>query len=282
MKELATGRKFLKRTRIPSMIKISDFLVGKNILLFSRDLKLVDYGDSKTRKLLDASSEKTTIFANISRIHLGQFLDFFEDEGLSIVDIRSFGVQSEHDCIDIEETLDVKLKTMENEWLNLVISVQGGNAMRLVYGQQESLRKKFGNIICASSYEDVVQLHSFLSSFRYSTATYESCTCCVIKPHVVKARRSGALIDYMLSQGYEISAIHSFNLSQTSADEFYSAYKRVLNNYSEVVSDFCTGPVIALEVRAIDAVNSFRKIAGPWVSKQCTYGKVATAHFPLI
>mmetsp|Transcript_10509 Transcript_10509/g.15607 ORF Transcript_10509/g.15607 Transcript_10509/m.15607 type:complete len:352 (-) Transcript_10509:1183-2238(-) len=265
MKELATGRKFLKRTRIPSMIKVSDFVVGNNILLFSRDLKLVDYGDSKTRKLLDASSERTTVFGNILRTHLGQFLKFFEDEGLAIADTRSFSVRSEHDFIDIEETIGMKLKKMEDERINLVVSVQGRNAIRVVHGHQESLRAKFGSqIMCASSQEDAEQLHSYLSSFRSPTATYESCTCCVIKPHVIKARESGALIEYILSQGFGIGAIHVFHLSHTAADEFYSAYKSVLHNYNDAVSDFCTGPIIALEVRAMNAVQFFRKIAGPW------------------
>ena len=40
MTDLQTKRQFLKKTKIPS-VKETDFFVGANILLLSRDLKLI-------------------------------------------------------------------------------------------------------------------------------------------------------------------------------------------------------------------------------------------------
>ena len=41
MTDLQTKRQFLKKTKIPPTLKETDFFVGANILLLSRDLKLI-------------------------------------------------------------------------------------------------------------------------------------------------------------------------------------------------------------------------------------------------
>ena len=41
MTDLQTKRQFLKKTKIPPALKETDFFVGANILLLSRDLKLI-------------------------------------------------------------------------------------------------------------------------------------------------------------------------------------------------------------------------------------------------
>ncbi len=35
----------------------------------------------------------------------------------------------------------------------------------------------------------------------------ESCTLCIIKPHIVKSKQAGKIIDAILSAGFEISAM---------------------------------------------------------------------------
>lgn len=39
------------------------------------------------------------------------------------------------------------------------------------------------------------------------TAKFSSCTCCVIKPHAVKDRTAGAIIDAIIEDGFEVSAV---------------------------------------------------------------------------
>lgn len=44
------------------------------------------------------------------------------------------------------------------------------------------------------------------SQFK-STAIFNNCTCCVIKPHVFDQKCIGKIIDNILMEGFEISAI---------------------------------------------------------------------------
>ena len=46
MNDLKTRRKFLKRTKLPRTLNESNFMKDSNIVLFSRELKLVDYADT--------------------------------------------------------------------------------------------------------------------------------------------------------------------------------------------------------------------------------------------
>lgn len=44
------------------------------------------------------------------------------------------------------------------------------------------------------------------------TAFFNNCTCCVIKPHVVANGDAGKIIDIILEEGFEISAMELFTL----------------------------------------------------------------------
>lgn len=103
----------------------------------------------------------------------------------------------------------------------------------------------------------------FCTAQTDTTATLDSCTCCVIKPHAVKAGATGDIINTIISQGYEVSAVQSFLLDRATAGEFYEVYKGVIEDYATHVAEMTTGRVVAMEIRAENAVQTFRKTVGP-------------------
>lgn len=96
------------------------------------------------------------------------------------------------------------------------------------------------------------------------TATLDNCTCVVIKPHAVKGKLAGKIMSHIISQGYEISAVVSRQLDKLQAGEFLEVYKDVVPDYNDMLTQFVSGMVIAMEVRAENAVATFRATAGPW------------------
>jgi len=93
------------------------------------------------------------------------------------------------------------------------------------------------------------------------TALFNNCTLCVIRPHAV--RDAGEIVDRIVQEGFEISAMRLWHLDKVMAEEFFDVYKGVLPEYPEVVYQMSNGPALVLEVRQEDAVNSFRKLVGP-------------------
>lgn len=50
-----------------------------------------------------------------------------------------------------------------------------------------------------------------------TTAQLNNCTLCLIKPHIVTSGQAGMVIDLILSEGFEISAMEMFNLTKATA-----------------------------------------------------------------
>lgn len=82
-----------------------------------------------------------------------------------------------------------------------------------------------------------------------STAQLNNSTCCVIKPHAIKDKSAGLIIDQILSEGFEISAMELFYLDKPSAEEFLEVYKTLIPEFPEMVAELTMGPCLALEVR---------------------------------
>ena len=95
------------------------------------------------------------------------------------------------------------------------------------------------------------------------TAYFSNCTCCVIKPHAVAAGQAGQIIDTILGEGFEVSAMEMFTLDKPTAEEFFEVYKGVLPEFVALIDHMTTGPCIVLEVRQENAVQAFRSLCGP-------------------
>lgn len=73
----------------------------------------------------------------------------------------------------------------------------------------------------------------------------------------------GQVVDQILEAGFEISAMEIFNLTRPVIEEFYSVYKGVLPEYLPLIEHMSNGPLLALEIRQQNAVQSFRELCGP-------------------
>ena len=71
------------------------------------------------------------------------------------------------------------------------------------------------------------------------------------------------LIDLILSEGFEISAMEMFYLNKQYVQEFYDVYKGVLPEYVPLIEHMASGPSIVLEIRQENVVSNFRAFAGP-------------------
>lgn len=82
-----------------------------------------------------------------------------------------------------------------------------------------------------------------------TSALFTNCTCAVIKPHAVQAGHAGQIIDTILAEGFEISAMQMFHLDRPTAEEFFEIYQGVLPEFPQMTEQMTTGPCIAMEIR---------------------------------
>lgn len=95
-----------------------------------------------------------------------------------------------------------------------------------------------------------------------TTALFNNCTLCIVRPHAFVSS-GGEIVNRILAEGFEISAMCLWHLDKAGAEEFLEAYKGVLPEWHDMVSQLCSGACLVLEIRQEEAVNSFRKLVGP-------------------
>ena len=150
----ANGRKFLKKTKLPSNLGKDHFAVGNSVCIFARDMKLIEYGDSATRMKLNSSNEKTVIVASIDSCLLGKLFEYYENKGFTVVSIDFVIIEKESQIEKYKALLGVTF-TREPGRINLIFSVRGPNSIQSCCEDHSNVYRLFGeNVSCASSSQE--------------------------------------------------------------------------------------------------------------------------------
>jgi len=262
---------FLKKCPCPPEISLDDIYIGSKFTLFSRELEVVDYGDNNTRETLQFQLQPSTVIIGNGLYQFwGRIIDKLLTSGLFIAGVRTL-LLSDNMAEDICDTLEVSQRLRGGLLAGpcLALHTQGEDGVRKLLDVCQRLGGDIGFsnqnnfIFCANNGVSYQKLLSIIPS-NGDTATLDSCTCCIVKPHAVKAKQLGKIIDAIISQGYELSAIQSLQFDKTQANEFLEVYDGVLPTFHDHVVQLASGVSVALEIRAEDPVNTFRVTAGPW------------------
>lgn len=263
MIDIKSKKVFLKKSPCPPEVTSSDFFVGGILLLYSRELTIVDFGDLTTRsKFATATQRVVAILPAEIYSQWGNAISDFE-EIFRLIKIRSY-IFPDSVASSICDVLGINARNVRaltaGTSLALVLDGEAG------YDRVSDISARYGNtlFVTTSGLQTNDLLGVFAAGFLSDTATLDSCTCVVIKPHAIKSKSTGKIINHIISQGYEISAMASRHLERVQAEEVLEVYKGVLPDFSDQVTQLCSGMCVAMEVRAERPVATFRATAGPW------------------
>ncbi|XP_024943941.1 nucleoside diphosphate kinase 7 isoform X2 [Cephus cinctus] len=241
--DVKTKKTFLRRSKCEGL-EAKDLYIGGVVKIFSRCMKITDFGDSATRSKLASTMQRFILDYMISG---------------PIVALELIG----ENCI--------------KKWRELIgaetssVSVESGKtSLRARYGQDSIHNSLHGSDSEEAAEREINFFFSQPKSRRKgpkNTAVYKNCTCCVIKPHAVQARLIGDIINDIQQEGYKISAVQQFYIDPTNAEEFLEVYKGVLPDYNAMVAELQSGPCVAMEIthadESINVLTEFRKLCGP-------------------
>ena len=269
-------------------VSIEELFLGSVVTVYSRQLKLVEYGDLFTRQKFESKRQRT--FAMIkpdAYTSTGKIIDQIYQSGFMISKLKmtrfspeTAGVfYGEHkgkpfynglvDFVtsDVVTGLELVAENAVERWRHTIGPTNTNNARTQA---PNSIRARFGtdgtkNAVHGSDSGPSWKRETdfFFSQKQPSTAVFSNCTICIIKPHAVANGDAGRIIDRILEEGFEISALEMFNLDKPTAEEFFEVYKGVVSEYVPLTEHMITGPSIVLEVRQENAVKAFRDFAGP-------------------
>eukprot|EP00286_Rhodomonas_abbreviata_P012028 CAMPEP_0181329808 /NCGR_PEP_ID=MMETSP1101-20121128/23527_1 /TAXON_ID=46948 /ORGANISM="Rhodomonas abbreviata, Strain Caron Lab Isolate" /LENGTH=376 /DNA_ID=CAMNT_0023438949 /DNA_START=135 /DNA_END=1262 /DNA_ORIENTATION=- len=289
MDDLKNRRKFLRRCEYPG-IAFENLFVGGTVNVYSRELVITDYGDEFTKTALAAKMEKTLALVKPDAfLRFGRILDAIYKDGFRVAQMKSLQMTrgdaqefyAEHREKPFYGTLTEFMSSgpivaMElvadgaiQKWRKLIgptntftAQQEAPNSIRALYGTDGTKNACHGSDSTQSAERELSFFFGQQGRFA-PTARFTNCTACVIKPHAVNNRDAGQIIDSIIEDGFEVSAVQLFNLSRIDAGEFLEVYKSVLPEYNKMAEELCNGPSIALEVRAENAVQALRELAGP-------------------
>lgn len=263
---------FLKRMACAD-VTMDKLFLGGIVTVFSRQLKLTDYGDAFTRGCFAKAKEST--FAMIkpdSYVHTGKIIDHIYKSGLMLTRLKMgrFTAATTARFLQQNDCQSAEASQLLQSDVSTGMEVVGDDACAKMSVCAEALQKQFGanavrNAVHASkdAAAKKADLDLFFNNEIATSAIFNNCTCVVIKPHVVASGQAGEVVHAILEEGFEISAMQMFHLDKPTAEEFLEIYRGVLPEYIPTTEQMTTGPCIVMEVRQENAVMAFRQLCGP-------------------
>lgn len=263
MYDIKNRRTFLKRCSYPS-IKLEDLYVDSTVTIYARQLKVVDFGDEFTRSRLAQSKSRTVAVVKPSAItRLGRVVDAIFRTNFIISKMKMLRLTPKQ----AQEFYGENGPSARSQDLSSGPVV----AMEIVGpGVQDAFAMNAGDpsmkdVAVSTSKRNADSESRFLfeNPDLDTSAQFDNCTLCLIKPHAVLAGAAGSIIERLETEGFEISALQMFNLDRQAADEFFEVYKTVVPYYNAMVEHLQQGPCIAVEVRGEGVVQKLRGLCGP-------------------
>uniref|UniRef100_A0A8C6WS42 Nucleoside diphosphate kinase homolog 7 n=1 Tax=Neogobius melanostomus TaxID=47308 RepID=A0A8C6WS42_9GOBI len=291
MYDVKNQRVFLRRTKTED-VHTEDLFVGNKVHVFSRQLNLIDYGDQFTANKLGSKKERTLALIKPDSVtKIGDVLEKIYRSNLIVTKGKMVKLSG-------SQAADFYAEHQSKAFFNnLVQSLTSGPVVALELMGDEAVsvwRRVLGPTDAAQAHKEAPQcvraqygadaIHnvghgsdSFVAAARElefffpstighgppNTAVLTDCTCCIIKPHAISEGLAGKIIDSISSAGFEVSALQMFNVERANAEEFFEVYKGVVPEYSDMVTELCSGPCLVLEIHGANAPQAFREFCGP-------------------
>lgn len=286
MYDMKNRRPFLKRCEYAE-VRLKDLYIGAILTVLARQLKIVAYADPYTENALGKIKGRTlALIKPDAYTAIGKIISTIYSAGFVIARLKMLKMtpqQSDEFCQmlpqdeatpehaaslhqDVLVAMELVGDDAANRWLNLIGPSSPDQARR---SSPRSLRALFGqddirNAVHGSAGPEAAaqQLGFFFAKRWPTTALFNNCTLCIVRPHAVVSV-GGEIVNRILEEGFEISALLLLPMEKATAQEFIDVYKGVLPEYHDMVDQLCSGPCLVMEVRQENAVDAFRKLVGP-------------------
>lgn len=258
---LQDPKTFLKRIHFPE-VQLNDLFIGNSLTIYGRVMVIKSYANSATEKYFsDREIHCLCAIAPGDCVSgaLGAVLSIGCNLAMVLGHIRTSAVRVRADNFPggsaPAKTVFVEFITLQGQELV--------NKFRSDVGK--ALPGSSSNVYLLS----VSEIHDIISSCGIVKAI-DNVTLCLIKPHVLKQKQLGHLIQSITDNGYTIMALQSFHFSMPMLETLFDVYRKIYPSYSAMMDHICSGTSVALMISGSvkydthDIVESFREFSGPF------------------
>eukprot|EP01138_Halocafeteria_seosinensis_P007629 gb/GECG01007797.1/.p1 GENE.gb/GECG01007797.1/~~gb/GECG01007797.1/.p1 ORF type:complete len:373 (+),score=41.54 gb/GECG01007797.1/:1-1119(+) len=286
--DVQNRKTFLKRTVPPEDVELEEFFVGNYVTVLSRPLYVEDYLDHATKEVFSKKRGKTCGMVKPDAYpFLGEILQEAADSGLDLgrMTLIEFSrkeaeefYKPRRDFAEYEQMCDLLTRDA-----TVVFELTGDDAVakwQELMGPRDpskarevapnSIRARYGsdsvqNAVHGSLPEDVEYEINYIFEKRHSQPLiFDNCTAVIIKPHAVKARNTGNIIDAFLKQDMEICGIRLLAIDKHDAADLFEGYKGVVPEHPRWIDTVTEGKSVVLLIRGDNIVERVRELCGPY------------------
>ena len=276
--DIKNRRPFLKKTRIPT-VTVDTLHMGAVVTVYSRQLKIVEYGDAHTENAFSLARQSTLCVVKPGAVHLaGKVINAAQRSGFAVARVKMASL-SRDDAADLIGSSGSSSSDPSGAIAELATGPSVGVALvgdgavesfkRLV---QTELVPALGDCVwCADSAERVDAMTR--AYFAKPPACRLSDTAlAVVKPSAMA--NLGLVMDAVCgpNAGFAMTGAASFTLDRVDAVEFLEVYKGVVPEFAAMVDELTSGAFVAMEVALSGAdggsgengvVEALREACGP-------------------
>lgn len=246
---LGTQRHLLKRIYYPS-VTASDLFRGNSITVYNRVITIINYANSATTKYMEAREVHLLCAVHDSvKQQIGDILALAKEYSMVMGKLR---------------TASVDMPAVEANRGDFLVELVGYSGPEGVEPFLKAL-SKFGDGVACNKMPVQEMLSFFKQKFTVAVNDDEPCTLCLIKPHVMKARKEADLLNAIAKEKFSIKAVHSVHMTNTIAEELFDAYREIFPKYTAMIEHLCMAPCLAVMVThdSFSLVEKFREFTGP-------------------
>jgi len=95
----------------------------------------------------------------------------------------------------------------------------------------------------------------------------------MIKPHAIKSKHVGDIINMIEQNGFTLVRLEKMKLTKEKAEQFYAIHKEK-PFFAELVTNIIDGPIVAMVLEKDNAIEDWRALMGATDSKKASPGTI--------
>ena len=281
--DIKNRRPFLKKTKIPT-VTMDTLHMGAVVTVYSRQLKIVEYGDTHTEAAFSLARQQTLCVVKPGAVHLaGKVINASQKSGFSVARVKMAQLSSAEASAMFGEASVAELSSGPSVGVSLVsatelssgpsmgVSLVGDDAVSSFKALAKELVSSLGDCVVYSESADAVASQTSAYFANAPACRLADTALCLVKPSAVD--HLGLVVDAVMASGFTMTGASTFTLDRVDAVEFLEVYKGVVPEFAASVDELTSCPFVAIEVAKMSGsgsngsengvVEALREVCGP-------------------
>ena len=247
--DIKNRRPFLKKTKIPT-VTMDTLHMGAVVTVYSRQLKIVEYGDSHTEAAFSLARQQTLCVVKPGAVHLaGKVINASQKSGFSVARVKMAQLSSAEASAMFGEASATELSSGPSMGVSLV----GDDAVSSFKALAKELVSSLGDCVVYSESADAVASQTSAYFANAPACRLADTALCLVKPSSMD--HLGLVVDAVMASGFTMTGASTFTLDRVDAVEFLEVYKGVVPEFAAAVDELTSGPFVAIEVAKMSGSN---------------------------